>query len=291
VEGPLEELSGGGWRRLARGEPAPADPPRERRKFRVRAGGAWWLLKFAGLGEQGAAALARARALADGGFTPRVAGLAHGFLIQRWEEGALLAPEAARAPAFLERVGRYLAFRVQRFGAQPPESGASVPKLFDMLGRNVGLSLGAAAVAALERWRPSLAKLEAQVRRADTDNRLHRWEWLCAQGGWLKTDALDHAHAHDLVGCQDLGWDLAGARFELDLDEAQRQRLDRVVRAHGAPLPPPDLRAFLERAYLAFQLGLWSLAAQDAGASEDGRRAEARVDHYKSALSTLLARD
>lgn len=287
VEGPLEDLSAGSWRGDAE---APADPPRERRKVRVQAGGARWLLKFVGLGQVGTDALERGRALAREGFTPQVAGLAHGFLIQRWEEGAARPPSGRIDPELLDFLGRYLAFRVRRFGPQPAERGASVQTLFAMLERNVGLALPE-AVGALGRWRPLLAGLEAQVRRADTDNRLHRWEWLGARGRWQKADALDHAHAHDLVGCQDLGWDLVGARFELGLDDAQRDRLDRILLERGAPPPPPELRAFLERAYLGFQLGLWTLAAQDAGASKDGELARGQAARYRDRLRALLAKD
>src|SRR5690606_7218721 len=71
---PLQDLSAGAWR-AARGLEAPADPPRERRKYLLRTASGAWLLKFAGLGAMGEATLARARALHDGGFTPEPLGL------------------------------------------------------------------------------------------------------------------------------------------------------------------------------------------------------------------------
>lgn len=293
VEAPLEELSGGRWRSLQAGPPAPAVPMRERRKFLARAGGKRWLLKFAGLGGWGEATWERARTLARAGHSPEVAGLCHGFLAQRWcEDAAPLrrGPGPLLRPC-LETVGRYLAFRATHLGARRAHAGASIHLLSEMLRRNVALGVGMQAAEALERWRPSLGALEARVCRIETDNRMHPWEWIELEGRWLKTDGVDHAHAHDLVGCQDLGWDLAGARFELGLDPDDCARLDRVVSALGARLPPPDLRAFLERAYLAFQLGAWTMAGDATADPEERQRTDARVGFYRSALSALLAAD
>ena len=44
----------------------------------------------------------------------------------------------------------------------------------------------------------------------------------------------------------------------------------RILTARGVALPSPTLRAFLERAYLAFQLGLWTIA-RDAAPDADER--------------------
>ena len=64
------------------------------------------------------------------------------------------------------------------------------------------------------------AGLKGAVRRVETDNRLHAWEWLhTPDGRLLKTDALDHHAGHDLIGCQDITWDIAGATVELDLSD------------------------------------------------------------------------
>ena len=55
-----------------------ADLRQERRKYRLRAGGGDWLLKFVGLGDAGEDAYRRAQMLGDAGFSPRPAGLRHG---------------------------------------------------------------------------------------------------------------------------------------------------------------------------------------------------------------------
>ena len=71
----------------------------------------------------------------------------------------------------------------------------------------------------------------------------------------MKTDALDHAFGHDLVGCQDIAWDLAGAAVEFDLDTEERETLARRsrgnVRAQGCPAAHPVAGGLLPR------LGAW----------------------------------
>jgi hypothetical protein len=283
---PLEDLSGGAWR--ARLHPNEASWPaantyQERRKFLMRTGEAAWLLKFAGLGRDGGAKLARARALAEAGFTPPVAALSHGFLVERWIEGARpLDPDAFGRDRLLAHLARYLGFRARAFPAAP-EAGASLSALHEMARVNTAEALGSAAAARLPPER-TLAGLQARVRRVETDNRLHRPEWLVAPDGrLLKADAVDHAHAHDLVGAQDLAWDVAGAAAELDLTAAEAEAL---AEAAGADR---DLLAFLTPAYLAFQLGAFAMAAEaHAGWPEERRRLEAARDGYAARLSQAL---
>ena len=86
-DGPLEDISGGGWRRLRYAREAdwpPVHAQAERRKFLLRAGGKTWLLKFAGLGREGERKLERARILNAAGVAPAVAGYRHGFLVEEW---------------------------------------------------------------------------------------------------------------------------------------------------------------------------------------------------------------
>ena len=288
AEAPLEEVSGGGWRRhLYRREAdwPPVHAAGERRKFLLRAGGARWLLRFAGLGPDNARKEMRARALAEAGFSPPVAGYRHGFLAERWVDGARPLGRGDEPRRLAEQVGRYLGFRAERFAA-PPGSGASPAALLEMARRNAGLSLGPDAARALDRWEPALPRLERAVRRVETDNRLHRWEWVVAPDGrLLKCDALDHHAGHDLVGCQDLAWDLAAATVELSLgpDEA---RVLRDATGRGAE---PELAAFLRPCYLAFQLGQHALAAEAAGGWPAERtRLDAAVGRYRGLLRVEL---
>ena len=63
-----------------------------------------------------------------------------------------------------------------------------------------------------------LERLERVVRPVEIDGRLHAWSYLRRDGHLLKTDALDHHAGHDLVGCQDIAWDIVGAKIELGPD-------------------------------------------------------------------------
>ncbi|WP_043831591.1 hypothetical protein [Muricoccus aerilatus] len=288
-DAPLEEITGGGWRGrrfLDRASWPPVHPYMERRKFLHRSGGRTWMLKFAGLGRQGLEAEARARRLHAAGFTPEVAGLLHGFLAERWvDEARPLSPEACDRPALLAHLARYLAFRARNLPAHE-EEGASPRALLEMARHNAAEALGAGPAARLDAWEPHLVSLRARVRRVSTDNRMHAWEWLVLPGGrLLKADAVDHAAAHDLVGCQDIAWDIAGAAVELGLTAEEREGLRAAVGADAALLD------FHTPCYLAFQLGYYTMAAEAwGGGGEEAARARAAADRYAAGLARCLAR-
>ncbi|MBP0491460.1 hypothetical protein [Roseomonas indoligenes] len=291
AEAPMEEISGGAWR--ARRFPSEADwPPihpfMERRKFLFPAQGSTWLLKFAGLGRHGEAAAARARHLHAAGFTPQPAGLLHGFLVERWmEEARPLDPGRADRPALLAHLGRYLGFRAR---SMPAEAGAGAEMLLAMARQNAGEALGEAAAARLDRWKPHLPALDSATRRVWTDNRLHAWEWLVLPNGrLLKADAVDHAAAHDLIGAQDIAWDLAGAASELGLTAPEREALAASVGREAGRAVDPSLLTFLTPCYLAFQLGYHAMAADALGWNPtEAGRARTAAAHYAEALDHAL---
>jgi hypothetical protein len=289
LDGPPEDISGGAWRARfwppAPHPPAtcpaatwpPVDAQQERRKVVVRAGGRSWLAKFVGLGADGEAALARARRLAGAGFTPPVAGFRHGFLVERWmEEARPLVPGQVDPLRLAGRVGRYLAFRAEAFPAGP-ERGASLSDLVAMARHNAGTALGAEAGRWFDRWSPdALARLAAGMRPVETDNRLQPWEWLVLpDGGLLKADALDHHAAHDLIGCQDVAWDVVGAGIELALPPQAGARLVAAVERGTGRAIAPDLLALLAPCYLAFRIGAGTMAAAAASPEEADRLARA----------------
>lgn len=135
-----------------------------------------------------------------------------------------------------------------------------------------------AALAGLDRLVPVPVRI---------DGRLHPWEWRrTPRGALVKTDALDHAAAHDLVGCQDIAWDVAGAIVEFDLAPGPAEALRRdVAEIAGRPLPAEALTAY-RLCYAAFQAGLWQMTGEGGpdGTGDGARRTAARVAHYRTHL-------
>jgi hypothetical protein len=240
----VEDLSGGAWRALV-GE-APAQPALERRKFRLSTPSGRWIARFAGLGEIGEAKFARARALADAGFGPQTPALRRGFLLQRWETGARLDRSGFDRARFLARLARYLAFRARTFPATT-EDGATPQALAEMARVNAG--------ACLAPPRPIGPPVHV-------DGKLDPWEWLVRpDGSFVKLDAVDHSCSHDLVGCQPIAWDVAGAEAAFGLSAAELARLLDAMAAEGAPVSPEAL-AFHRVCHAAFQRGRQALAGE-----------------------------
>lgn len=263
--GPVErwdDLSGGRWRPLwsaAESDWPAVTPMWERAKYRIRAQGHDWLVRFAGLGAIGEEKLALARLLERAGFGPEVAGLTHGWLIQRWHD------EARPTRPALSELAAYL--RLRAF--LPSEQGASLADLATMVRCNA---------PGLEHWSPPVERLQLKVRPVRVDGRMAAHEWLrLPSGQLLKADALDHHQGHDLIGCQDLAWDVAGAAIELDLSWKDVAALEQALGVE------PELTAFCRVAYAAFRLGAHRLSEVMVDAAESARhRAAAR--RYELAL-------
>lgn len=292
---PLQDIGGGAWRALQvrdDGEPRPpAHPWQERLKYLAFARTGTWLVKFVGLGRMGRRAFARAQALAAAGFTPAPLGLCHGFIVERWRDDLRPLPahmSPMQRAAVLARVGDYLAFRACSFPAQA-DSGASMRSLFEMTRCNATEALGDAAGELCTALAGAFERASAAVVRVETDNRMHRWEWLGGPSLLLKTDAIDHAFAHDLVGCQDIAWDVVGAEVELDLSPAETSAL--IARmAQQAIAVERSLIALLRPAYLAFQWAHFAMAVNAAGGADAASRAalEAGRDRYREGLRSAL---
>jgi hypothetical protein len=129
---------------------------------------------------------------------------------------------------------------------------------------------------------PSLRGLSApqRLRPVHVDGRLHAWAWRKTdEGGFCKTDALDHSSGHDLIGCQDIAWDIAGAASEFELSQSETASLSRLVAdASGNPVDPTAVEAF-QVCYDAFQAAAWSMAAEDP--AEAGRAGARRDFHLR----------
>jgi hypothetical protein len=288
LDQPLLEISGGEWRRHVRAseeERPGAIPMWERRKFLAAAGGERFLVKFAGLGELGERKMAMARALHTAGLSAEPVALVHGFLVERWHDDAVRLGPGEKPIA---DVARYIGARARLFPASA-ESGATLEQLAEMTRRNLSLAGGAVA-AASGPLAGDLEPLSRRVVRVKTDNKLDRHEWLRSGGRLLKSDALDHHIAHDLIGCQDVAWDVAGAIAEFDLDAREAAALiSGVERAAGRHVDR-DLLAFYRIAYAAFRLGQFSMGAgmcADASA-ESGRLRRSAARHLGQAQHLLL---
>lgn len=286
---PMVEISGGEWRaHRDTGTVPPVHAWQEKRKFLVHSETGSWLLKFAGLGQVGLAKWERGRTLAGAGFTPEVLGWRHGFLVERWQGSARpLDPGPETRAAIIDHVGNYLGFRASRFPVERGR-GASAAALFAMACHNVTLDLGDLAAAALQPWGPRLERLERARRPLETDNRLHAWEWLVDGGRILKTDALDHHAGHDLVGPQDMAWDIAGATIELGLVPAERETLMGAAEQASGIRIDPELTAFCLLAYPAFQLGYYAMAAAGTGDATERSSLDAAAERYRTILRESL---
>jgi hypothetical protein len=282
----VEDLSHGGWRaELPLDKRPPVWAAGERRKLRLTGPDGVFLARFAGLGRAGEEKLERARALHAAGFGAEPLALRHGFLLERWLPGEpLLEPPRDRA-AMLGRLGDYLSFRLRQpageaFGADQAELGEMARVNAELLG---GRGLADRVVGRLA----ALDLPADRLRPMQVDGRLHVWEWRQGPDGVLrKTDALDHCCAHDLIGCQDIGWDLAGAGVEFALSEPEARALERRVLGHEDPVRTDCFRGL----YCAFQAGAWWMAAR-AAEGEDRERAARQRDAYAARLRQWAADD
>jgi hypothetical protein len=146
-----------------------------------------------------------------------------------------------------------------------------------MCRRNISLAFGEEAACAVDDI--DVANLSARVVRTCTDNKVDRNEWLRLPNGRLmKTDAVDHHQSHDLIGCQDVAWDVAGAAVEFDLDTRSTEQL---IAASGQQVDPLLLR-FFRVAYPAFRLGQAEIGAD----RENAARYRGAVEHVLHELSS-----
>jgi hypothetical protein len=281
------DISGGAWRdrHYASGEWPPSHAQMEKRKFLFGDEEKTWLVKFAGLAGLSQEKERKAKVLSEAGFTANTVGACHGFLVEEWIDGTPGDRAGLDGTRMVEPLGRYLGFRARHLPAL--NGGASLQALCQMALFNVGEAMGPHAAERLRGRIGDCGAKGGKLRRVDTDNRLHAWEWVIAPGGRiLKTDALDHSGAHDLVGCQDIAWDVAGACVEFDLNPKARDKLARVVERAADRELPADLLATFEACYLGFQLGLWTNAWSTSNNAERGR-IEALLKRYTRRVRDL----
>jgi hypothetical protein len=133
-------------------------------------------------------------------------------------------------------------------------------------------------------------RLGSRIVRVRTDNRMAPHEWFrTGTGELLKADALDHHHGHDLIGCQDVVWDVAGAISEFRLDEAMSAALIAATEEGLRSEIDRELLQFYRLAYAAFRIGQSTMGIELTGddANEVRRLAHSR-DRYAAQLELLL---
>ena len=278
------------------GDLPPAHPWQERRKFIAEADGGRWLVKFAGLGRVGAGKLERARAWRRAGFGPSRRGFATGFSSSAGATTSSRCAASRRlrraARRLLERVGEYLAFRARRVPGGGRERRFAGRACRPWARHNTVEALGAAAAAAWERGSPMLERW----RRPCIGSRPTA---ACTPGNGSSV-ARDRSRptastitpGHDLVGCQDIAWDVVAAGFELGLTEAEEARLAASVALRTAETRRRRACApFLRPCYLAFQLGHWTEAQSACSDGDEARRIGAAWrERYARALRRALGR-
>jgi hypothetical protein len=266
------DLSAGQWRDELITEPArrPAiHPQHERRKLR-RPG---VLLRFAGLGTIGHKRLSRARTLAELGFSPHPAGLAHGFLALELVPGTPLVRGEIDAE-LLDRMARYLACVRERFALAEEDR----TDLAEMMHVNL-------AEAGLGAWADNLHD-PADAPPVAVDGRMLPHEWLRTARGYLKVDALDHSDDHFFPGPVDIAWDLAAAVIEFGMSpDARRQLVERYRRLSGDRTIGGRL-PYYTIAYLACRIGYAALALEVLGETPDGRGFQQMLHGYQALLAS-----
>ena len=283
----LTDISAGAWRPLVLEEPSryPAvHPQHERRKLLARpdaADRAPILLRFAGLGRYGDAALARARALSASGIVPAPLGLSHGFLLQEFTTGSPAAP-GAPCPELVGTMARYLAYLRRCHGTD-----AAPAPLDSMLTTNVREGLGAAADDRLSR-RLAVIPAPKGEQAVALDGRMLPHEWVLTGDGYLKADAVDHHDDHFFPGPQDIAWDVAGTCLEFGLEGAARRDFLDLYGRESDDAAIASRLPFYALAYLAFRLGYVELAAGSLTDTDDGERFGREAVRYRRLLEREL---
>ena len=279
----LRDYSAGAWRQdvLDVGQSAPAvHPLHERRKYRAGDGP---LLKFTGFGRYGREYVARARALADEGWSAPFIENGDGFGLHAFVPGRALAPHGV-TPGLLATCAQYLAWIGRRFVRA--EVVAHEP-LQEMMRVNVAEVLG-------DKWAGVLGavgrRLEVHRDRPAValDARMLPHEWIATTGGFVKVDGVEHHDDHFFPGPTDVAWDVAATLVEFGLDSYKADFfLDRFEDATSDASLRDRVPAFVV-AYLAFRAGYANLAASTLGASDDGVRFSRAARRYARRLRRAL---
>ena len=288
----VEDLAGGGWRRLAFDDPSrwPAVAAAFERPARrcVALDGQAILWRFAGVDAPAVATRWRRPDVR----TPRPEhiGTAWGFVGTRWISGqALTAADLdedvldAVADQLLGSAGPPIS---------PSELAASVDRLGAAVVHNTAVALGDAAIAAIAPLVARAAAIARSLGQAGSipasagDGRTDPHGWVRDTDGRLwKVDGFGPEHDHTLAGVQPLVWDVAGAALAWDLDDRSRNALLARLEVEHPDLVLPGWLRFHELARAAVDLGRWTMSGPGPAAGDAERSA-----HATAAATATLAR-
>ncbi|MDB5037676.1 MAG: hypothetical protein JWQ35_1204 [Bacteriovoracaceae bacterium] len=282
-----EELSAGNWRSLLfkkKNQWPPSNPFQERRKYLISVGKNNLVAKFVGLGRLGEEAFKRAKILESDGLAPPVHSYSYGYLTQNWLSAAspLSAASEVDRDLLLQTLGRYIQ-KTKTFRAKEL-SGTSVQELYKMSHQLIKSELN---ISTFGRWAKFLPAILAEQKKVKTDNKMQNWEWLILPSGKiLKTDGLDHYRSHEGIGAQDIEWDIAGAIVELNLNESEETKLDRLLGISQRNKESLSVRNFYRETYLAIQLGICLSSASKLAATYplEAQRFRALARQYSEKL-------
>ena len=232
----------------------------ERRKYLSPDGRT--LFKFEGLGRYGDAVVARARALAEEGFSPAVEPVSDGFAAYEFVPGRPMRAEELDED-MIRRMAEYCAARARLF----PAEDVSTETLAELVAVNAREGLGGEVSAELAVERPVIA-----------DGKMQPHEWIREGGKVWKTDGASHGDDHFFPGPTDIAWDLAGASVEWRMSTAA----EATLLAEYGRLSGDDARGRMagwKAAYALFRLGYCEMAAS---AGEEGMKEEA--ERYRAGL-------
>jgi hypothetical protein len=148
-----------------------------------------------------------------------VVGLAHGFLVTEYVEGAPVSGGEADS-SLIETMARYLAFLRETF---PASRRRSFDEMIEMMRINLSEGMGKGWEGPLDRLGRFRSLFEKE-RPAAIDGRMFPHEWFQTSAGYLKTDGVDHHDDHFFPGGQEIAWDLAGCCVEFGFSVRDEER-------------------------------------------------------------------
>lgn len=283
----ITDVSGGRWRaqlNLPPEEWPAADIAQERVKYVLETDSGFYLMKFKGLTPLSDHQFNDASDFAQHGFGLKPIAERHGMMLWPWVRRARPLNRYDK-PHVLPLLSAMLGFRARAW--RVAKAGSSVHDLWEMARVNLTQTFGADASRWIEPWHSHLDDIEEASVPIKIDGRLDCHEFIASPHGKIvKTDALDHHAGHDLIGCQDVLWDIAGAAVEWGLKDSEISDLICAISHAANRNIRSEYFEFYRITYCAFRIGLATMAMEALSSTdpEESTRFEKQVKKYRKAL-------